>query len=81
MYYHALWAVLCALLASIPWICVVGFAGVRRVTLAEIGLMFLMLAIGFVAPRLGLHWHSLYTLGGILAASSIVAAVGVKRRS
>jgi hypothetical protein len=62
MSYHARWAVLCVLLASIPWICAVGFAGVRRVTLAQIGLMAQVLAVGFAAPRLGWHMHPFYTL-------------------
>jgi hypothetical protein len=67
-------------LASIPWICAVGFAGVRRVTLAQIGLMALVLAIGFAAPRLGWHMHPFYTLAGMLAWSAIVAGMGVKPR-
>ena len=75
LYYHALWAVLCALVASIPWICAVGFARVRRMTLAQIGLMLLVLAVGFAAPRLGLHLYPLYVLGGMLICSAFVAAM------
>ena len=68
------WACLCFFMAAIPWLIAVMFGKLRRVTLLQIGLMVLLLAIGLGGPRLGLH-RSFLALG-MFAYSAIVVTLG-----
>lgn len=52
-------------------------AGIRCPALAQVGPMVLVLAVGFAAPRLGLH--PFYVLGGMFVGSATVASLAAEQ--
>lgn len=48
---QAEWALLCCILAAIPWALIAYVGKVRQITIAQVLLMMLVLAIGFSAMR------------------------------
>ena len=73
------WATIILFLAALSWIGMVGYGGLRRVSLAQVGLMTGLLCFGLAAPRM--HVNLFYVLMGMVIWSGLLATVSPRRIS
>ena len=71
MSYPTRWALFCLVVAVVPWIVAVWIGRLRRVTLAQVGLMIGVLGFGLAAR--GLDLNLFYVLMLVLVGSALVA--------